>query len=91
MFEREHGFIRRMVRSKSYVLTHHALDEMIADDLHVRDIENIIFNDSIMRREVDQQTQESKYVIFVPTTQGLDGEVVAKIKGNVVIITVYLL
>ena len=91
MFEREHGLIRRMVRGKNYVLTHHALDEMIADDLHVQDIESIILKGSVTRREKDQQTQEPKYVIFGLTTQGLDGEVVAKLKGNVVITTVYLL
>ena len=52
---------------------------MIADDLHAHDIESIVINGSIIRREIDQQTQE------------LDAEVVAKIKGAVVIITVYLL
>lgn len=57
----------------------------------MQDIESIILNGSVTRRKKDQQTQEPKYVIFGPTTQGLDGEVVAKIKGNVVIITAYLL
>jgi hypothetical protein len=37
---REIGVIRRMMREGRYVLTHHALDELIADDLHVQDIGN---------------------------------------------------
>ncbi len=91
MFEREYGLIRRMVRAKKYVLTHHAFDEMIADDLHAQDIETIITNGFITRREIDQQTQEQKYVLYGRTTLGFEAEVVAKIKGVVVIITVYLL
>lgn len=80
-----------LLGSALQALRHHAFDEMIADHLHVRDIESIIMRGSIVRREIDQQIQESKYVIFGPTSQGLDAEVVAKIRGNVVIITVYLL
>lgn len=91
MFEREYALIRRMVRAKDYVLTYHAFDEMIEDDLHEYDIENIVMNGFITRREIDQQTQEPKFVLCGPTTQGLDAEVVAKIKSTVVIITVYLL
>lgn len=91
MLDREHGLIRRLVQGKNYVLTHHAFDEMIADDLHIQDIESIVLKGSIICREIDQQTQEPKYVIFGPTRNGLEAEVVAKIKGNVVIITVYLL
>ncbi len=91
MFEREDGLIRRMVRAKQYVLTYHAFDEMIADDLHDLDIESIVINGFITRREIDQQTQEPKFIFYGPTTQGFDAEVVTKIKGSVVIITVYLL
>ncbi|MBK5939810.1 hypothetical protein [Halochromatium roseum] len=56
LFERECRLIRRMVRAKDYVLTHHAFDEMIADNLHDRDIESIVINGFISRREIDQQT-----------------------------------
>jgi hypothetical protein len=53
LFEREAGWIRRMVRAKEYVLTVHAFDEMIADDLHDLDIESIVINGFIIRREID--------------------------------------
>ena len=91
LFEREYGMIRRMIRAKNYVLTYHAFDEVIADNLHEQDIENIVLNGMITRREIDKLTRESKFVLYGPTTQGLDAEVVAKIKGTEVIITVYLL
>ena len=87
----EFGIIRRMMREGNYVLTHHALDEMIADDLHVQDIEHIVFTGSIIRVETDRESGERKFVIFGKSCDGFAGEVVAKIKGLVVIITVYLL
>jgi len=80
-----------MVKENRYVLTRHALDEMIADDLYVRDIECIINQGSITRMEIDQQRQERKYVIFGKSTAGSEAEVVAKINRQIVIITVYLL
>ncbi len=63
----------------------------IADDLHVQDIEHIVLSGTIVRVEKDKQTQERKYVIYGETRDEFAAEVVAKIKGQVVIITVYLL
>jgi hypothetical protein len=88
---RELVSIRRMMRGGRYVLTHHALDEMIADDLHVQDIEKIVLTGSIIRVEADRDSGERKFVILGNSCDGLAAEVVAKIKGRVVIITVYLL
>ncbi|SEH04839.1 DUF4258 domain-containing protein [Candidatus Venteria ishoeyi] len=72
-------------------MTHHALDEMITDDLHIRDIENIILNGSIIRSEQDAKTLEIKYIVYGVSCDGFEAEVVAKIKNQLVIITVYLL
>jgi hypothetical protein len=91
MFEREYNLISRMMRECRYVMTHHALDEMIADDLHVHDIEHIVLNGRIIRAELDDRTHERKYVIYGESRDGFAAEVVAKIKDQVVIITVYLL
>jgi len=88
---RELGVIRRMMREGRYVLTHHALDEMIADDLHAQDIEHIVMTGSVIRVEADRDSAERKFVIFGSSRDGFAAEVVAKIKGQVVIITVYLL
>jgi hypothetical protein len=41
--------------------------------------------------EIDEQGRERKYVILGKSMDGYEAEVVAKIAGNVVIITVYLL
>ncbi|WP_295389034.1 DUF4258 domain-containing protein [uncultured Thiodictyon sp.] len=83
--------IRRMMREGHYVLTHHALDEMIADDLHVQDIEHIVLTGSVIRVEADRDSGERKFVILGNSRDGFEAEVAAKIKGLVVIITVYLL
>jgi len=83
--------IQRLVREGNYVMTHHAFDEMIADDLRTRDVEQIIMSGSIIRVEIDKPGRERKYVIFGKSIDGSNAEVIAKIAGKVVIITVYLL
>jgi len=80
-----------MVQEGRYVMTHHALDEMIADDLHIQDIEHIILNGRIIRVEREKESMEQKYVIYGETRNNFTAEVVVKLKGQVVIITVYLL
>lgn len=80
-----------MVQEGRYVMTHHALDEMIADDLHIQDIEHIILNGRIIRVEREKENMEQKYVIYGETRDNFAAEVVVKVKGQVVIITVYLL
>jgi hypothetical protein len=80
-----------MVQEGRYVMTHHALDEMIADDLHIQDIEHIILNGRIIRVEREKENMEQKYVIYGETRNNFAAEVVVKVKGQVVIITVYLL
>lgn len=52
--QRELGVIRRAMREGYYVLTHHALDELIAGDLHVRGIERIVMNGAVIRVEADR-------------------------------------
>jgi hypothetical protein len=80
-----------MVQEGRYVMTHHALDEMIADDLHIQDIEHIILNGRIIRVEREKESMEQKYVIYGETRDNFAAEVIVKVKGQVVIITVYLL
>lgn len=80
-----------MVQEGRYVMTHHALDEMIADDLHVQDIEHIILNGRIIRVEREKESMQQKYVIYGETRDNFAAEVIVKVKGQVVIITVYLL
>jgi hypothetical protein len=80
-----------MVQEGRYVMTHHALDEMIADDLHIQDIEHIILNGRIIRVEREKENMEQKYVIYGETRNNFAAEVVVKVKGQVVIITVHLL
>jgi pentatricopeptide repeat protein len=90
-FQREHGIIRRLVRAGRYVLTEHCLDEMITDGLRVDDIERVVTEGSIIRSGADSVGGRRKYVIFGRTTLDFEAEVIAAIRGQVVIITVYLL
>lgn len=62
-------------------MTHHAWDEMIADDLYIEDVEHIIMSGSIIRIEVDRKDQERKYIICGKSIDGYEAEVVTKNHG----------
>jgi len=51
----------------------------------------VVLSGAITRAEQDKQTLERKYVIYGETRDGFAAEIVAKIKGQVIIITVYML
>jgi hypothetical protein len=75
-----------------YVMTVHAEEEMVADDLAVFDVESAILNGRIVERKRDRHTQQAKYLV---RGKALDDEmigVVVKLSptGKMVIITVYL-
>jgi len=59
--------------------------------LHVQDIEHIVFTGSVIRVEADRDSAERKFVIIGKSRDGFAAEVLAEIKGLVLIITVYLL
>ena len=90
MFNRFLNAIRDKVRSRQYVVTLHAEEEM-DDDLSIFDIESGILPGKITERQKDVTSSEAKYVVRGQTLLGDDIFVVGKLgpTGKLVIITVY--
>ena len=91
MFGRVLERMREKVRTRQYVMTVHANEEMDDDALTILDVENGILFGEIVRRQRDLRTGEWKYLIRGPTPAEGEIAVVAKlgVTGTLVIITVY--
>jgi len=91
MFEQILSHIQEKVKSRDYVLTLHAEDEMINDGLTHYDVENVLLTGRIVGRQKDRYTDEWKYVIEGRTHGSEIAIVVSKFtfNRNLVIITVY--
>jgi hypothetical protein len=92
MFERILKRMREKIRTRQYVMTLHAEEEMNDDGLSIYDVERGILTGEIMERQKDRVTAEWKYRIRGGTVNGSEVEVVAKLSptGKLVIITVYI-
>jgi hypothetical protein len=93
MFDRVLKKMRELVRTRQYVMTVHADDEMDADGLSVYDVENVILTGEIVERQTDRRTRESKCVIQGRPLEGDESiAVVAKLgaTGMLVILTVHI-
>ena len=53
MFERILTQLREKVRTRQYVMTVHANDEMDEDDLTIFDVESVILSGKIIERQKD--------------------------------------
>ena len=93
MYDRVLKQMRDKVRSRKFVITLHADEEMDADGVTIFDVENCILSGRITERQKDVRTGESKYRIRGLTLAGRSIEVIGKIgpTGKLVIITVYLI
>lgn len=93
MFQRVLKQMRDKVRTRQYVMTLHAEEEMSDDELTIFDVERGILTGEIVERQKDTETGEWKYLIKGQTVAG--GEIVVATKmsltGKLVIITVYRL
>ena len=76
--------IQEKVRSREYVLTLHAEDEMVQDGLTSFDVENVLLTGKITRRQRDLQRGEWKYVIEGRTYGSEIAVVVAKLTSSAV-------
>lgn len=91
MFERVMKQIREKIRTRQYVMTVHAEEEMDEDELTIFDVERCILTGEIIEKQKDPETKEWKYVVKGHSLSG-DGVVtVTKLAptGKLVIITVY--
>jgi len=91
LFERILKRIREKIRLREYVLTLHAEDEMNDDGYTIYDVEHGILTGTILERQRDKLTAESKYRINGKTVEGNNIETLVKEgpTGKVVIVTLY--
>jgi len=92
MFDRILKRMREKVRTRQYVMTMHAEEQMDEDGLTIFDVEHTILAGKIVERQKDQETGEWKYLVQGQSVLGSEIVVVAKLSftGKLVIITVYL-
>lgn len=92
MYEQVLLRMREKVRSRQYVMTLHADDEMDEDGLSIYDVEQTVLTGEVVEQQRDRDTAEWKYCVRGLSLAGSELEVVAKLSptGKLVIITVYL-
>ena len=92
MFDHILKQMREKVRTRQYVMTLHAEEEMNDDGLTIFDVERGILTGEIVERQKDRQAGEWKYVVEGQTLAECGITVVAKFSptGKLVFITVYL-
>jgi len=91
MYDRILKRMREKIRTRQYVMTLHAEEEMVDDDLSIFDVERVILTGRITERQKDRDTAEWKYLVEGETVAGGLAIVVTRlsITGKLVIITVY--
>lgn len=92
MFPRILKRMQEKVRTRQYVMTLHAEEEMVEDELSIFDVERSILTGGIIERQKDRETGEWKYLIGGQTLTDDEIVVVTKLSptGKLVIVTVYL-
>ena len=92
MFDRILKRIQDKIRTRQYVMTLHAEEEMDDDGLSIFDIERCILTGEITERQKDRVSEEWKYVIEGQSVTGDKVGTVTKLSltGKLIIITVYL-
>jgi uncharacterized DUF497 family protein len=92
MYDRILKQMQEKIRTRQYVMTIHAEEEMVDDNLSIFDVERVVLTGNIIERQKDQDTAEWKYLVEGETTNSNLAVVVAKISitGKLVIITVYV-
>jgi hypothetical protein len=92
MFERILRQLREKIRTRQYVMTIHAVEEMDDDGLAVFDVERAILTGKVIERQRDKITGEYKYLVKGQTIGDDIVVVVTKLSptGKLVIITLYL-
>lgn len=64
MYERILRQMREKIRTRSYVMTLHAEEEMDDDGLTISDVERAILTGSITERQADHATGEWKFIVI---------------------------
>jgi hypothetical protein len=84
--------MQEKIRTRQYVMSLHAEEEMDNDSLTIFDVERAILTGQIVERQEDRYPPEWKYLVSGKTVAGSFITVVVKLSltGKLVIITVYL-
>ena len=85
--------LREKVRTRQYVMTLHAEEEMSNDGLTIFDVESVILTGDVIEQQRDRQSRERKYLVRGQTVAGDEtAVVVSKLgpTGKLVILTVYV-
>ena len=92
MFKKTLLLFREKIRTRQYIVTVHADEEMDADELSIFDVENCILTGEIIERQRDTNTGEWKYVIAGKSIDNSKIKIVGKAcpTGKLVIITVFV-
>jgi uncharacterized DUF497 family protein len=92
MYDRVLRQMREKIRTRQYVMTVHAEEEMANDNLSIFDVEHVILTGEIIERQKDRDTGEWKYLVEGETIAGDLAVVVAKLSvtNKLVMITVYV-
>ena len=92
MYDRILKRMQEKIRTRQYVMTLHAEEEMDDDELSIFDIERCILTGEITERQKDTVTKEWKYVIEGKSVSRDKVGTVTKLSltGKLIIITVYL-
>jgi len=91
VFDRILKQMRDRVRTRQYLMTLHAEEEMASDALSIFDVESAVLTGGIIERQRDAQTAEWKYLVRGRTLADEWVVVVGKLSptGKLVFITVY--
>ena len=91
MYDAELKQMRDLIRTRRYVMTLHAEDEMDADGLTIFDIESVISTGQITERQRDRQSDEWKYLVSGQALNGAAVTAVTKFSptDKLVLITVF--
>ena len=91
MYERILNQLREKIRTRQYVMTIHADEEMDEDELSIFDVESVILSGKIIERQKDQGTGEWKYLVKGESLAGKSVVTVTKIgpTGKLIFITTY--
>ena len=91
MYERILQQMRECIRTRQYVMTLHATDEMYDDNLSIFDVESAVLTGQIIERQKDTVSGAWKYVLKGRTLDEESIFVVGKISSvnKLVMITVF--
>jgi uncharacterized DUF497 family protein len=85
--------MREKIRTRQYVMTLHAEEEMDEDGLSIYDVESVILTGEIVEQQRDRKSRERKYLVRGQTVEGETlAVVVSKFgpTGKLVLLTVYV-